>query len=84
MNNAKDCCFRCGETGHFINSCPMDSDEGSNDESSSDESSDEDTCFRCGRTGHWRITCTEKTDIDGKRLEPELLGHIGSFIKSLF
>jgi len=39
-------------------------------------------CTRCGRIDHWRITCTAMEDIDGKKLEPDPVGMVGSLVKN--
>lgn len=39
-------------------------------------------CVRCGRSDHWRVTCTTMEDIDGKKLEPDPIGMVGSLVKS--
>lgn len=39
-------------------------------------------CYNCGRSDHWKVTCTATQDINGKPLEFNLIGSVGSLIKS--
>ena len=85
-------CFKCGKSGHFVSSCPLNKEKEKkfvkqsfeNRCSSETTKFKEGNCYRCGRDDHWKITCTATEDINGKKLEPELLGQIGSFFKSFF
>ena len=54
-------CFQCGESGHFINSCPS--------KNYIEEISDEE-CMRCGRN-HQTSSCYAKKDINGEEIYGE-------------
>nr|XP_019008510.1 DNA topoisomerase III [Kwoniella pini CBS 10737]OCF47291.1 DNA topoisomerase III [Kwoniella pini CBS 10737] len=49
-------CFKCGQVGHWSNSCPNDSAGGGGaGGSGTGEQSGE--CFKCGQSGHWSNSC---------------------------
>jgi predicted GIY-YIG superfamily endonuclease len=56
FRSVDDLCFRCGESGHFINQCPKQRTSGSKSRN---------TCYRCGRTGHWVDQCYAMRDVNG-------------------
>lgn len=41
-------------------------------------------CYRCGSHDHWKITCTATRDVNGYPLEFDVIGHVGSTLKSWF
>jgi hypothetical protein len=55
---AGDCCFGCGQRGHFAWQCRARS------------GAPAAPCARCGRAGHWVERCRHVTGSDGARLAP--------------
>ncbi|KAL5204324.1 hypothetical protein ABZP36_009195 [Zizania latifolia] len=49
-----NCCFRCGEDGHWSKNCPKPASGPLNS-----------PCFRCGKVGHWKDSCPMLKDTRG-------------------
>ena len=65
-----DCCYRCGQKGHFIKDCYNISEE---DIELSDSEYDDNNgeCYRCGRIGHYYNNCYAKRDINGNNINDD-------------
>lgn len=67
LRHAMDLCLRCGESGHYVEDCPDESNF-SDVSSESSEESDASVCSRCGRDSHESRDCYAYTDVNGTRL----------------
>ena len=85
LRGAADQCSECGQTGHFVKSCPLLAEKRRNydlkEKCSVGRAPPAEfvkvaakkviECSTCGRKGHWASTCYAKTDKDGNNLDSD-------------
>jgi cellular nucleic acid-binding protein len=71
---AKDCCTRCGRSGHFVKDCYAKTTVTENvrmQEEILSMRSNTINCYRCGRPGHYSSQCYASRDVYGDDIDDD-------------
>lgn len=63
LDSHTDCCYTCGESGHYASQCT------SHHKHTTSAKSKTVVCERCGRKSHHKTQCYAKTDVHGNSLQ---------------